>query len=78
MRAGEFEVPAWMAITVYFATDLFGAVIGMFAKHGGGGGAFGAHGGGFLGGLALIYAYKLVEKRRQTEEAATDLIVDPA
>jgi len=37
MRAGEFEVPAWMAITVYFATDLFGAVIGMFAKHGGGG-----------------------------------------
>lgn len=43
-----------------------------------GGVAFGAHGGGFLGGLALIYAYKLVEKRRQTEEAATDLIVDPA
>ena len=33
MRAGEFEVPAWMAIIFYFAMDLIGAVIGMFSEH---------------------------------------------
>lgn len=76
MRAGEFEVPAWMAITIYFLSDLFGAVTGMFANHGGGV-AFGAHVGGFLGGLALIYVFKLVEKRRQKDEAPTNLIIDP-
>jgi membrane associated rhomboid family serine protease len=56
MRAGEFEIPAWMAIIFYFAMDLIGAVIGMFSEHGSGV-AFGAHVGGFLGGLGLVAFY---------------------
>jgi membrane associated rhomboid family serine protease len=78
MRAGEFEIPAWVAITFYFVTDLFGAVTGMFSKHGGGGVAFGAHVGGFLGGLALIAVYKWLVRPQEAESVESDLIIDPA
>ena len=65
IRAGEFEIPAWMAITFWFAKDLFWAVLGMSSKHAGGGVAFGAHVGGFLGGLALIASYKWIIQHRK-------------
>ncbi len=77
VRAGEFEIPAWMAIMFWFLKDLLFAVLGLIWQHRGGGTAFGAHVGGFLGGLGLIYAYKLVEKRRNETEVKTDLIIDP-
>ena len=56
--AGEFEMPAWMAISFWF---LEGSVLGrdwMFCTDSGGGVAFGAHVGGFLGGLGLVGIYK--------------------
>ena len=59
VRAGEFEIPAWVAIIGWFLKDLLFAVIGMNLKHGGGV-AFGAHVGGFLGGLALVSLHKWV------------------
>ena len=78
MRAGEFEIPAWVAITIYFSMDLLGAVLGMFSEHAGGSVAFGAHVGGFLGGLALISIYKWLARRGETEAGKSDLIIDPA
>lgn len=77
VRAGEFEIPAWVAIMFYFLSDLLGAMLGMFAKHGGGV-AFGAHVGGFLGGLALIAIYKWLIRPREEAAAEPDLILTPA
>ena len=78
MRAGEFEIPAWVAITIYFSMDLFGAVLGMFSEHAGAGVAFGAHVGGFLGGLALIAISKWLARQHEDEAGRADLIIDPA
>jgi membrane associated rhomboid family serine protease len=77
-RAGEFEVPAWMAIGFWFLKDLAWALFGLFYGHGGGGGvAFGAHVGGLLGGAALVGAYRwLVHLPAQKAEAAKP-IIDP-
>ena len=58
--SGEFELPAWIAISFWFLKDLFWMVLGMYFHHLGGGVAFGAHVGGLLAGLALVGIYKLV------------------
>jgi len=76
IRAGEFEIPAWLAITFWFGKDLFWALLGMNSKSGGGV-AFGAHVGGFLGGFALIAVYKWLVKPRENSESEPDLIIDP-
>lgn len=78
MRAGEFEIPAWVAIMIYFSMDLLGAVLGMFSEHAGGGVAFGAHVGGFLGGLALVAIYKWIMRSQEAESVESNLIIDPA
>ena len=78
MRAGEFEIPAWMAITFWFLNDLVWAVLGMVSKHVGGGVAFGAHVGGFLAGLTLVAVYKWLARPREEASALPDLIIDPA
>lgn len=67
MRAGGFEIPAWIAITFWFLKDLFWAVWGMISEHSGGGVAFGAHVGGFLSGFALISIYRWFVKRREAK-----------
>ena len=77
MRAGEFEIPAWVAITFWFAKDLLWAVLGMTLNQRGGSVAFGAHVGGFLGGLALVAIYKWMVQPRETEAEQPDLIIDP-
>jgi membrane associated rhomboid family serine protease len=76
VRAGEFEVPAWMAIIFYFAMDLIGAVIGMFSSHGSGV-AFGAHVGGFLGGLGLVAFYNWKLRPRELADESDDRIIKP-
>lgn len=78
--AGDFSVPAWVVIPFWFLKDLFWAVLGMAARHTGGGTAFGAHVGGFLAGFAAIGIYKLVAKPAQTEtdEESPGLIMNPA
>jgi membrane associated rhomboid family serine protease len=78
VRAGEFEIPAWVAITCWFLKDLLFAVLGMFLPHFGGGVAFGAHVGGLLGGLGLIGLYKW--KLRPAEEPAEEsgVVLEPA
>jgi membrane associated rhomboid family serine protease len=78
IRAGEFEIPAWVAITFWFAKDLLWAVLAMASKSGGSGVAFGAHVGGFLGGLALVAVYKWMVRPREAASAHPDFIIDPA
>lgn len=60
IRAGEFTVPAWVAIGFYFLSNLLWAIVGMTAAADHGGVAFGAHVGGFLAGFAIIGFYKLL------------------
>jgi len=77
IRAGDFEIPAWLAITFWFVKDLFWAVLGMTSKHAGSGVAFGAHVGGLLGGLALVAIYKWVVERRETVTTGDNRIIKP-
>ena len=69
VRAGEFTLPAWVAITFWFAKDLVFAILGMLARNSGGGVAFGAHVGGLLGGLGLVAAYKWLARPREEAPA---------
>ena len=81
IKAGEFEVPAWVAISFWFGKDLLSAVLDMVYGHKGGGVAFGAHVGGTLGGLALISITQWIDRSRaaaETEDTKPGLILDPA
>jgi membrane associated rhomboid family serine protease len=79
IRAGDFEIPAWVAILFYFGSNLLSSVLGMFEQRGHhqGGVAFGAHVGGFLGGLALVAAYRWLAQRRETPKLPDGPIIDP-
>lgn len=68
VRAGEFELPAWVAITFWFVKDLLWMIIGLVSGEHGGGVAFGAHVGGLLAGCAMIGAGKLVARLRKRPE----------
>jgi rhomboid family protein len=59
VRAGEFEVPAWVAIGFWFLGDVLGMVLDRVSGGHGGGVAFGAHVGGLLAGAAMIGITKL-------------------
>lgn len=76
LRAGEFEIPAWVAINCWFLKDLLFAVLGMFSPRAGGV-AFGAHVGGLLGGLALVAGHQWLVRERAEPEAEPGLILDP-
>ncbi len=77
ISAGEFEVPAWVAITFWFLKDLFWMVIDMNSNHHGGGVAFGAHVGGLLGGLGLVAIYRWIGTRYEPAEEIEEIIVAP-
>ena len=76
VRAGEFEIPAWVAIIFWFGKDLFWAIMGMIFKLGGGV-AFGAHVGGLLGGLALVGLYRW-QAREPKEPTESEPVIDAA
>jgi len=78
IRAGEFEIPAWVAIGFWFLSDVVGMVVGIYSDHRGGGVAFGAHVGGLLAGVAMIGAQKWKERPTAEEVAEKKMIIDPA
>ncbi len=78
VRAGEFEIPAWVAIGIYFTLDLIGAILGMISPSHHGGTAFGGHIGGLLGGVALIAIWKWMNKSAAEKEAQLNPIIDTA
>lgn len=69
IRAGEFELPAWVAITFWFLNDLVWMVVDLVAGHHGGGVAFGAHVGGLLAGCAMIGLPLLIARGQKKPEA---------
>ncbi len=78
IRAGEFEIPAWIAIAVWFGLNLLNAVVTMIIGGNGGGVAFGAHVGGFLAGLALMAGHRRVQRVQEEKPEPSGLIIDPA
>ena len=60
--SGDFWISAWIIISLYFATDLFWAIL-KFNNVGQGGVAFAAHVGGMLVGAGLIGIWKLLPQR---------------
>ncbi|HVU08647.1 MAG TPA: rhomboid family intramembrane serine protease [Verrucomicrobiae bacterium] len=70
VKAGEFDLPAWVAISFWFLKDLIGAVLAMTEHHSHGGGvAFGAHVGGFLAGLGMIGICKMLERNQAPKDS---------
>jgi membrane associated rhomboid family serine protease len=69
IRAGEFELPAWVAISLWFLHDVLGMIFQSLSDQQGGGVAFGAHVGGLLAGCAMIGIHKLTKRGRQSAEA---------
>lgn len=80
VRAGEFAIPAWVAILFWFGKDLFFGALNLLLGNSGGGVGFGAHVGGFLGGLALVAAYRWLGRPREEDPAPARprLLIDPA
>ena len=73
---GDFFLPAWLVISLWFAKDLGLAVLTMAGGAEGGGVAFAAHVGGFLWGLAAISLEKLwPDHSPQREEEADEISV---
>ena len=70
IRAGEFSIPAWVAIAFWFGEQLFSAALQLLLGGGSHGGvAFGAHVGGFIGGLGLLALNrKFLPKPEEEEE----------
>ncbi|HXI73322.1 MAG TPA: rhomboid family intramembrane serine protease [Verrucomicrobiae bacterium] len=75
--SGEFVLPAWVAISFWFAKDLFWMVFGFYFHQTGGGTAFGAHVGGFLAGLGLVAAYKWIGRRHEATDESEPLSSNP-
>jgi membrane associated rhomboid family serine protease len=63
---GEFTVPAWLMMTFWFGSDVFGALTD---KGNEGGVAFGAHIGGFVFGMIFILCMKPILRREEAREA---------
>jgi membrane associated rhomboid family serine protease len=61
--SGEFSLAAWLVISFWFAKDLLFAALSFAAESTGGGVAFAAHVGGFLGGLGLILPHHLLQRK---------------
>jgi membrane associated rhomboid family serine protease len=65
---GEFELYSWLVVSFWFLKDLVSAILSYSPEEAGGGVAFAAHAGGFVGGLGMIALHKLVSKLRGTDE----------
>lgn len=68
VRAGGFELPAWITIGFWFLKDLVSMLIDISSHHHGGGVAFGAHVGGLLAGVAMIGIHKLLSRSTEIAE----------
>ena len=77
VRAGEFELPAWIAITGWFLKDVLGMGLGWILGEHGGGVAFGAHVGGLLAGAAMIGTYKLFNRSQKNADDIPARAVTP-
>jgi membrane associated rhomboid family serine protease len=70
--SGEFELPAWLVISFWFLKDLVFAILSYGSE--GGGVAFAAHSGGFVAGLGLVAANKLLDRRKSLVEDEQEVV----
>lgn len=71
--AGEFALPSWLVISFWFLWDLAFAILDASSEDGGGGVAFAAHVGGFVGGMAMVGLWKwLMRGRPRTDDGEED------
>jgi len=68
--SGEFSLAAWVVISFWFLKDLVFTALSFYLDNAGGGVAFGAHVGGFVGGLGLIGLHKLLPPKEATAKSA--------
>ncbi|MGO8766594.1 MAG: rhomboid family intramembrane serine protease [Limisphaerales bacterium] len=75
VRAGEFELPAWIAIGFWFLRDVVGMMIAMFSDlHVSV--AYGAHVGGLLAGCFMIGLQKLITRmQKKTDEVSVPFVM---
>ena len=69
---GEFQLPSWLVISFWFLKDLAFAVLSYGSQ--GGGVAFAAHTGGFLAGLGLAAANRLLVARSTEQDSEQEVI----
>jgi membrane associated rhomboid family serine protease len=62
---GEFALPAWLVMSFWFLKDLVFALLAASSPNGGGGVAFAAHVGGFVGGMGMVGIWKLLMRGRR-------------
>lgn len=76
--AGEFWLPAWLVLSFWFLEDLAMAVLGLLHDSAGGGVAFGAHVGGFLGGFGVMMLFRRFRHPEvEVEEPSRPIRVQP-
>lgn len=74
VSAGEFELPAWLVISFWFLKDLAFAILAASSENGGGGVAFAAHVGGFVGGMGMVGLWKLLMRGRRRMDADEEAV----
>lgn len=70
--SGDFSLQAWIVISFWFAKDLLFAALSYAHESAGGGVAFAAHVGGFIGGLGLIFLFKLLHRNAPDESTPAE------
>lgn len=70
--SGDFSLPAWIVISFWFAKDLLFAALSYAHESTGGGVAFAAHVGGFIGGLALVFLFKMTHRTSSEDSSAAE------
>jgi membrane associated rhomboid family serine protease len=66
----DFWLPGWLVVTFWFLQDLVALVVNLSAGlHHPSPVAYGAHVGGFLGGLGLAYVFKRINRGEHFEDA---------
>lgn len=76
---GNFTLPSWLVISLWFLKDILGLVIDLFAQQSAGGIAFGAHVGGMITGLLIGTGYRALQRSSaQRENEASKIPFNPA
>jgi len=70
----EFEIPAWMAIGLWFSSNFCSMLWDVYHPGHGGGVAFASHVGGLLAGLGFIALSKLTARKRAAGITTTDIL----
>ncbi len=69
---GEFTLPSWVVISLWFLNDLIGFGMETIATHTGGGVAFAAHIGGTVAGVIIAVGYRTLRSKNGKRSSTSD------